>query len=259
MMQMAFTAQELYCMAYLQGKHKMYGIPNAMVVNREKQIQEAINSLLAQNLATMDIDGNISLDTHYHTIVDFYCDCQKCLAVTLQKENQKQRLIIWKYDDQYMMAEVVGIRYVFSSVDETMVRDLLNGVLYCEDICCNIPEAIVPQIQLKKAKRLCCNENIDEAIRLLRQNGVGEDMAGLIVDVLLEKAYCLGLIYMDMQSSPSSKTEKMFLAGNNILLSVGTTKLNLRSCATFQTISLPEMHKDYSQIVNSFVKEGVLL
>lgn len=259
MMQMAFTAQELYCMAYLRGKHKMYGIPNVMAANREKQIQEAISSLLAQQLATMDVDGNTSINEDYHTLVDHYCDCQKCLAVTLQRENHKQSLIFWKYDDQYMMAEVVGVRYVFSSVDETMVRDLLNGVLYCQDICCNIPEAIVPQIQLKKARRLCCNENIDEAIRLLRQNGVGEDMAGLIVDVLQEQAYCLGLIYMDMQSSPPSKTEKMFLAGNNILLSVGTTEVNLRSCAIFQSISLPKMRADLSQIISSFIEEGVLL
>ena len=57
MKQSSFTATELYGMAYLMKKQKMYGIPNAMGTDRNIALQTVLDGLVSQGIANMDMDG----------------------------------------------------------------------------------------------------------------------------------------------------------------------------------------------------------
>lgn len=61
MEQFAFTAHQLCCMATLAGKNKLYAIRDPFGSDRAQQMQITMDALLADHIATMDMDGNMAL------------------------------------------------------------------------------------------------------------------------------------------------------------------------------------------------------
>ena len=257
MKQSAFTAQELFCMAYLMRKPKMFGIPNVMGKEPEKTLQSVIDNLITQQIAAMDMDGRVSLCEEYRALVDAISDCKKCLTINVQRENRNtQNMIFWLYNGQGMMAEVIGERYIFSAADEVMVRALVDGVL--DSNACNkqVADTVIPHIQMVKAKRHCQNGELEAAIRLLRQNGADDEIACVLVDGLLEKANYLGALLMDMRSGECVKTKKAYLSSGGVLLTLNETVINLRSCIAFSGITTDDMRCEMKALVDSFLERG---
>lgn len=257
MIRMSFTAQELYCMAIIQNKKTMYGIPDVMSGAPRGMIHEIINVMLTHHLAQMDLDGNTSLQEPYAELMEFCCDCERCLTIDLRKSGSKtQSVILWKRDGRYLFAQWVRERFVFSEMNEMMVRALAELVLPGEYGLGELPEVMIPNNQLQQSKRMCSRDNTADAIRLLRQNGATEEAAWVIADGLGEEAYALNMTLLDMTRGECEKTEAAYLASRGHLLALDKAVANQRTCTVFRPADTPRMRQTVQQLTARFLKEG---
>ena len=258
MKQTSFTAKELFGMAYLMKKQKMYGIPNAMEQERNFMLQAVFDGLVAQNIADMDMDGVVTLRPAYFETVDTCCDCQKCLTLNVRTEDRTEHsYIFWLRNAAYTMAEVVDDRYVFSKTEGVMVEAMVNGLLCAPEVGTLTAEAVIPQLEIVKAGRACKKGDYAEALRIIRRGGATADVSNTIIAGLQKNAYYLGLVYMDMQTGDCQKQDLSYVCNEGVLLSLGQTVANLRTCATFTPIKREDMHDAVKVLVHRFLeKEG---
>ena len=153
MKQASFTAKELFGMAYLAKKEKMYGVPDVLGAERNVALQTVIDELVSQKIADINIDGQIALRPEYFTTVNTYCDCERCMTVNARTENGTEHsYIFWLKDAEYAMAEVVDDRYVFTSTDTDLINALIDQLLCSTQAKELTPVVVIPQLELVKAK-----------------------------------------------------------------------------------------------------------
>lgn len=256
MKQASFTAKELFGMAYLMRKRKMYGIPDVLGPERQIAIQDAIDALISQDIATMDMDGKIALQPVYAETVNTYCDCRKCLTVNVRLEDGVEHsYIFWQQADSYTMAEVVDDRYVFSRVDAQMVAAMVGQNLWKGESRAELSETVIPQLEIVKAKRVCKKGDCVEAARMIRRHCADGAVSNVIDAGLQETSYFLTVVYMDMQTGQCQKKERIYIADKDLLLSLGETTVNFRTCATFTPVTGGEMQAAVGALVDGFLDE----
>lgn len=257
MKQSSFTAKELFGMAYLMKKQKMYGIPDAMGTERNAVLQAVLDGLVSQGIANMDIDGHITILPEYMTTVNSICDCQKCLTINVRKSDaEEQSFIFWAIDGVWVMSEVVEDRYVFSQTDADMIRAIAVGLLNVGEVRELNSQAIVPQLDIVKAKRACAKGDHIEANRIIRQCGVDPTTSNVITAGLCGHTYYLGLVYMDMRSGNCEKQDMSFICNDRVLFALDQTVANLRTCATFTSISCDDLCNRVDSLLSSFLEKG---
>lgn len=252
----AFTAKELFGMAYLIKKQKMYGIPDAMGTERNLALQAVLDGLVSQNVAQMDMDGHITLRPEYVATVNAFCDCKKCLTIHASQEDAKeQSMIFWACEGAWVMAEMVDDCYVFSKTDGDMIEAISNGFIYPGETGVLTSQAVVPQLDIVKAGRACAKGNSMEALRIIRQSGVEPNISNAIVAGLLGSAYYLGLVCMDLGSGACQTQALSYIYIDGILLSVSQTAVNLRTCVTFTPITGEDMRNTVRTLVSDFLEK----
>ncbi len=256
MIQNSFTAKELFTMAYLLKKQKMYGLPYEMGKKQHEEMQLVIDELLTQGIVQMDMDGNIEVLPAYGDLVNIYCDCNKCLTINVRKEDMTtQSLIFWVYNNTCFMAECVDDHYIFSPIDDFIVKATIVDLLCTVDADILSEPVVIPQISVIKAKRACTKGKYNDAIQIIRQCGASSDVCNAIVSGLEERAYYFGLVYMDIHTGVCDKKELTYLCTNKILLSLEQTTVNFRTCAVFTPIDCHDMHNAVNTYVNEFMSK----
>lgn len=250
-----FTAQELFCMALLANKHKMYGIPDKFGADRRVEIQTTLDSLLQSDIATMDMDGRMMLEEVYHEIVEFVCDCHECITINNQQKDECSSSIVWKRDDRFLMAEAIGSQYMLSFADPIMVQSLFAALIAQEKIRTQFTETIVPQIVLTKAQRMCSGGKTEDAVHLLRQHGADEGVALAVADGLSQKARYVGVLHMRPTAETCKKIECSYLLSRGMCLRLGQTVRNLRSCVVFTEVEPVTLNQAVMNIAEKFLKE----
>lgn len=257
MKSMSFTPQELYCMALIQNKTAMYGIPDRMGEHPREKAEEIVDAMLTHHLAEMDLDGKMFLAEPYAGLVEHYCDCRKCLTVSFQEPGaDTQNLVLWERDGRYLLAQCIRDRFVFSQVNEAMIRVLAEQIVPGGYGLRECPEAVIPNSQLQQAKGACVRNDPADAVRLLRQNGAEAELAQVIADGLQEKACSVNLVLMDMTGGDCRKTEVGFLAAGNEMLALSSAVVNYRSCTVFTPSDTRQMRQAAAQLVARFLEKG---
>lgn len=260
MKQQSFTAQELFCMARLSGKRVIYGIPDgfALVPQEELQgeVQRVTDSLCDKGIATMDFDGKITVSEEYSELLRSCCDCGKCLTVNLKKKDgTEENDIFWILDGVFLMAEVIGERYVFSSTDTSFVKELFFGIDFPAGDSSHASETVILLRKLTEAKRACTQGKTDDATRILRQNGADERLACVIADGLCEKAGYVGLLLMENSGGNCKKTERYFLHSRGLILALSQTVVNLRTCCSFKEQGGDVAGAEVSALLDAFLRK----
>lgn len=259
MNQQRFKALELIYLAALSGKEKIYGIPDAFAAippsQRKKASSEAEEQLLARQILTMDFDGKVCVSEGCRELIEFCCDCRKCLTINLQKaDGTACSFIFWKKDKKLLVAEVIGEQYLLSFTSAETVRKILDELRW--DVSGEMPpKAEVPQTVLAKAKRLWASGKDDEMFRLLRQNGANEQMASIILDGLQEKAQYVGFLLMDNKKDICEKTEVAFLGSRGVVLALNQSIVNFRSCLVFKPVNAEAADKSLLSLAESFLQK----
>lgn len=256
MKQSSFTAKELFGMAYLAKKEKMYGVPDVLGAERNVALQTVIDELVSKKIADINIDGQIALRPEYFTTVNTYCDCERCMTVNARTENGTEHsYIFWLKDTEYVLAEVIDNQYVFTSTDPDMIKALISRLLCSYQAKELTPMVVIPQLEIVKAKRACVKGDYAETTRIIRQCGASPDVSNAIVDGLQGNAYYLGLVYMDMQTGECQKQDLSYVCNDGVLLTLGQTVANLRTCATFTPINCEDMHDAVKALMHRFLEK----
>lgn len=251
-----FSAQELYCIAYLAGKKKMYGISIVFGDKRNKKIQDVIDDLVKQQIAEMDIDGKARLNEAYKPIADIISGCDKCITINVQHESGAANdYVFWRCSSDYFMAEVLDHRYVISQISAEFISSIFDGLTLTSQNEGQTRQCIVPQLVLAKAKRLCISGQQDDAVRLLRQNGASEETAEVITKWLCERAHYVGILLMEIQNSVCQKRGNVFLSANGMSLALSQSVENYRTCITFNEIARDDVNKTIRQAADAFLYE----
>lgn len=254
----SFTAQELFCMALLQRKRQMYGIPTGVEeMPKEKAwecLQQVQKSLIAENIVKMDFVNQPSLQHDYDELLRFICDCEKCMELKSQRNNRSQNFIFWKLENEFMMAEVIGAKFLFSKTSPDQIRAMTADMWSEEAYHKQEKEIEIRQMAMKKAKRLTLEGNKEEAIRLLRQNGADEGTAWLITDGFEEKADFLAILLMTVEKDSGSEKEAFFIATGARVFEVSQSVINLRTCTKLSGVDGKEPQKALSETLEMFFK-----
>ena len=259
MKRMRFNAQELYVLAALSGKKKMYGIPNGFEWLPDDEVnvvrQEVSDALLEEGILSMDFDGEISVSPDYRTLVNAFCDCKRCLTVNRQEpDGNFNDQIFWYYKGTITQATADEGSYFFSEVSPSEVKaELLNDEWKSTDFPAYV-ETIIPQIFLEKAKRYAL-KNTEETLRILRQNNADERTAAILCDGLQCRAHYFRIILMDMSSGECVKSEKSWLESRGITVSMNTTIVNFRTCTKFVETEEKCVKAEIAEFVSLFLQE----
>lgn len=255
---LSFTALELFCLAYLCGRTKMYGLPDPLSHLSDEQkidmIDLTLSTFIEHGILVMDFDGNQSLQQDYRELVSVICDCDKCLTVNISKpENEETYLVAWKKQNFVFCAEQNDNVYTISSVQERTIQSLFYP--FYSELCDSDAsvESTVLNMSLVKASRAAEKGNLQEAIRILRQEGVCDSIAGVVIDGIQKKATYLGylLIEIDKEHGNSEKSSA-FLCSRNRILHLNQRYRNLRNCTSFGSISKDDAIKEVNGILDVF-------
>lgn len=255
MRQYSFTASELYCMAYIMNKTKVYGVADDIGSDIEMSIHKIIDTLVEKGIAIIDIDGCVSVANDYREIVDFVSNCQNCITINAQKNTgASQSIIIWKYNSRYLMAELDSDRYIMVSMDEYTLKSLIQSMLPMSDYEAQVEDVIIPLMELIKGKRMCNDEAQSDIGRILKQNGVADvRISKLIADGLMERADYLGILHMDMNIGECQKEEVAFLFDRNAIFEINQLVVNFHTSVCFSTRTAKQVEKKVLSIVDAFI------
>lgn len=255
-MQSGLSAQDLFCMAAIEGKRRIFGIRDAFSgiskEYRSTHIYEVRMQLLDRGVAAMDFDGKLLLKDEYRTLVNDCCDCQMCLTLEVhRKDSTHLTYLFWKNGRSIRMAEAVGERYLFSFTDGFTARAIVESELPSA-LGRSGTTAVIPFLTLKKAKNVATKGNAEEALRLLRQNGADMQTAFVIEDGFREKADYLRVVCMDTSTDTGSTEERVCLSSRGITLLADQTVLNYRTCGRFVTANQETVRSSFKALLDRF-------
>jgi len=259
MIRQSYTARELFCMAYIHKMKKMYGIPDdfSSMPNdkRHAEIQRISDELIEKGSIEMDMDGSVELQEGCKMMIEFICKCDTCLTVNVQKsQDDLQSYIFWRCAGTYMMAEIIGERYFLSYVDAQTVRTQLEQ-LWAVDREVIIPEeVIIPQLALIKAKRLGSEGDVENALRILRQNGADDIASQVIMNALIGKAGYMGILLVDNRSGECHMQETCFLVDKGLIYELGSKVVKYRTCAVLSGVEAAAVQNKFSIVVDGFLR-----
>ena len=253
-----FTSIDLYCLAYLCGKTKIYGLPDPLYNLADEQkselIDATINTFLERGILIMDFDGNQSLHKELKELVAVFSDCDECLTVNISKPDIEDKdLIVWKKGDAFYLAQLNNAVYTISVMGENEIRNEFCN--FYSELCESETsvESTVLNMSLVKASRAAEKGDMQEALRILKQDGVSDSIASVVVDGMQKKASYLGCLLIEI-SKQNGKTEKYsaFLCSRNKTLHLTQRYCNLRNCTAFGSISKVDAVNEINCILDAF-------
>ena len=261
MKQKTFTALEIYCMAFLAGKEKMYGIADAFSLipptQREETLQRETDLLLDKGCLEMDFDGALALSPDGAFVVEAVTSCESCLIVCRNSPKEGSLTsIFWRGGETFLRADLRKDLYCFSECTAESVREALPvwRLKPAEEEAESV-EAEISQSVLGKAKRYLAEGNRQEALRLLQQNGIGRRPAGLLADALEEKLRYLGLTVVSPRGEKPGKFNAAWLAGEDRLLSLKASERNGQPGTRFESITEDRLGQETEAMLRHFLPE----
>lgn len=252
------SAVDLYGMAYLNRKRKIYGMPNIFVdIDRSDALavlKEIAAGFVDRGIADLDMDGNISLRTEYKMMLDQMCNCEKYLTVTYctPQEHTGSR-IFWLSGRELLMAEKSGGTYRISTVDTETAEALIRSYFPVSHSVVDAVETVIPKVVLKSAAEACKSGNMYDCVRVLRQNGADERTAHLICCGLSGNANWLAVCYADDKSETNEKQSKVYVWTEDWLLEVERRMIGLRSGVAFVPVDADRCAAELTVMIDSFL------
>ena len=256
MIQSSFTLEQLFCMAQIARKKRLFGIADPFqghdTDNRSAVMSETVDELLQLGVVEVDFINGVCIKEQYKDYLSFICDCDMCLVCNQMECGDTKNVVLWKKNGTFLMAEMVGNRVVLSNLSMTQVEYLLAAIKFGESANIIVDSFCIPQIELSKAKRLLMNGKRQEAVRVLRQNGTEQHLVRALLTGLEEKASFLGLTLVDCETDGVNQTEHTWLFSEDILLSLQKQVINYRTCTRFEVVSFSLVNEQICSVRNRF-------
>lgn len=259
MKQLSLTIFELIYLGNLMGKY-MHAVPNVYSELSEPDASEsrqaAMDSLLAKGFIEMDFDGEITVS---QPVLEFVQFCAECDGYILASRNgtvtERNDLIIWRKQNAFMQATLMGMDYQFTLVSALSAADQINSLWFRAYPEVSDSKSVqITQFALKQAKRLLSQSNYDAAERVLIQNRVDPWLSRIILDALSGVSDFYSLIFVDMNEESATSSSFIFSAGRFGCLQMCPVVENFRSAAVFTLVSPKEIKAAIQNKTSSFVQ-----
>lgn len=256
-----FTAIEIYCMAYLSGAEKMYGVYNYIdeELSEEKGralFIEGLNDLYEQGVVEMSMDGLYSLNPSYEELVDMICECDKCLTLVRQQRNEDAAVyVFWRKNQSVFRADVTGENFVIARSDSEDVR------MRCQpDVHPNINKKIsgttvLSQLSISQAQTAVERKKPDQAVRILRSNGAEKYMAEVLTEALEKNADYYRMVLMVNQDNTTTETAANKLICSGEAFTMENTRLGSRSAIAYIPVSEAEKNREIMSMIEEFLAD----
>jgi hypothetical protein len=152
------------------------------------------------------------------------------------------------------MAEIRDGRYMFSAVDGTTVDTMLHSLPLTHTPGARIVETVLPQMALRKAHRLCCEQLHDDAVRLLRQHGAELMVAEAVVDSFSNQGESIHILYLLRTTGAPKTIERTYLWSRGLCFLAEQTVQGLRTCTRFTASETADVRQTIQNISMAFLE-----
>lgn len=256
MNQYALSAIELDVLTRMCGKRRICAIPDEYgelsTEERPAVKASAINSICEKKLLLIDFDGHISPSEDAKKIADFVSDSDSVIIIKQCGVLQgSEGIAIWEKNGEFLQADQIEDRFFLSQIAKDDLSQLWNTLSSA------IPRASVeserqveiPRLAMRKARRLCCERRETEALELLRENGVLQDTATLLILGLSSQAKALFVTALS-EAQPTQKLSLLF--DEKKILAIEETESFSRRFITVSEISSKTAADQLQEIISLF-------
>lgn len=215
------TAKEIMCVAASLGATDLYGIPDGFSgiskSSLNKELLKVQNLLEEKGYLKENFDGDAALNKEIIDIVTICARCDKFIAIDKQKKRKEQEGVLFyiKGSDTVRAVKDDDV-YKMSIFDTAMIKSSLNGVVEWKepDDEENVEFTLSNKV-LSKAKTLRARKADDAAIAELRNNGVGDKSAKVILSGLDGNEDFYSFTFADLSAQNDNIDNVMYIVSND--------------------------------------------
>lgn len=215
------TAKEIMCVAASLGVTDLYGIPDGFSgiskSSLNKELLNVQNSLEEKGYLKENFDGDASLSKEIIDIVTICAKCEKFIAIDKQiKHKEQEGMLFYIKGNATVRAEKNGEVYKLSIFDTSMIKSSLNSIV--EWKAPNDEEKVEFTLSnkvLSKAKTLRARQADDAAITELRNNGIGNKTAKVILSGLDGNEDFYSFTFANLSAQSDNIDNVMYIVSND--------------------------------------------
>ena len=237
------TAKEIMCVAASLGATELYGIPDGFVgigkSSLNKELLKVQNSLEQKGYLTENFDGDASLNQTVINIIMVCAKCEKFIAIDKQiKHKQQEGILYYVKGDTTVRAIKDGETYKMSIFDTSMIISSLNELVEWRDPDnTESVEFTVSNKVLIKAKTLKARQADDAAISELRNIGIGDKVAKVIVSGLNGNEDFYSFTFANLIAQSDNIDNVMYIVSNDKALRLKSAIEDEQDVVHFTTAS----------------------
>lgn len=215
------TAKEIMCVAASLGATELYGIPDGFSgiskSSLNKELLKVQSSLEQKGYLKENFDGETSLSKEIVDVITVCSKCEKFIAIDKQIKNKPQEGILFYIKDSTTVKAVkTGDVYKMSLFDSSMIKTALNEIVaWKEPDDTEKVEFTVSNKVLTKAKTLKARNAEDAAIKELRDCGVGDIAAKVVLSGLNNDEDFYSFTFADLVAESNNIDNVMYIISNN--------------------------------------------
>ena len=230
------------------------GLPPAQL---SAAMQDTKNGLWKKRLLFMDFDGNTTLNEEVRQAVLFCTECSNYLSVVSRsRETGPAKLVVWKREGRFLLAEVRNKTYRLSLMQRGEVEKCLLSSIPWNGKGRPEKTTKLTQTALKRAKRCAKSNDFDGAALLLRQQGADDDASRIIANALLENTSVFSVVTVDQIVQPPVCGQCMFSVDDAGYLLIEPAMEGYRSAAAFGDIPEQRLKERLFALLDGFFSGG---
>lgn len=245
------TPGEILFLAERLGKTSVFGI---MTEPDLTDGGDCAGCLMEKGYIDMGFTGEMSVSDRVSDVIDALSGCERYLTLNVRTERGYSGRVIWKHGEAYYPADRDGERYAFRPPAQAAE---LRGLLLTDGI--DIPEAsasesaVIPRMQLVRAKRLHESGDLEAAERLLAKSGASDGMAHDIALALFEKGQSYSAVLSDRKGN--ARAVSAIIPGA-AALSYEPEVVDFRTCVRFSPLDAAGFERQLGELLTAFTAEG---
>lgn len=237
------NAKEIMCIAANLGATELYGIPDGFngvtKASLSKEVMKVQSSLESKGYLTEDFDGNSSLDDKIVALVSVCAGCEKFIAIDKQIKKQEQEgILFYVKDTEVVKATKNGEEYKLEKFDASYLSEEIKKILEWKQSADVEPtDCIIPNKVLEKAKTLKKRNADDAGKEELVSNGVGGNVATVILNGLNGEETFYSFTFADLKAETDNVKNIMFINSDVKSLKLKALMIDEKDVVQFTNVS----------------------
>lgn len=237
------TAKEIMCVAASLGATELYGIPDGFSgISKSalnKELLKVQSSLEQKGYLKENFDGEASLSSDLISIIAVCAKCEKFIAIDKHIKNRTQEGILFYVKGETTVKAVKNDdSYKMSVFDTSMIKSTLNELIeWKEPDDKEKTDFTLTNKVLVKAKTLKVRQAEDAAVKELRNCGVGDKAAKVVLSGLNGNEDFYSLTFANLIAQSDNIDNVMYIISNDKALRLKSAIEDEQDVVHFTTAS----------------------